>query len=63
MDETFKFRKNPLIPSDIESYSENSDNEDYINHEKLNHKIKVFDRYTMILQIFAKKANSKLARA
>jgi hypothetical protein len=48
MDETFKFRKNPLIPSDIESYSENSDNEDYINHEKLNHKIKVFDRYTKL---------------
>ena len=27
MDVTFKKRRNPLIPSDIESYSENSDNE------------------------------------
>lgn len=28
MDATFKKRKNPLIPSDVETYSENSDIED-----------------------------------
>ena len=27
MDATFKNRKNPLIPSDFESFSENSDND------------------------------------
>lgn len=28
MDATFKKRKNPLIPSDYESFTENSDNDE-----------------------------------
>ena len=62
MDATFKKRKNPLIPSDYESFTEHSDNEMEIENIE-DKKVKVFDRYLMILQIFANRANSKLAKA
>lgn len=42
MDATFKKRKNPLIPSDVESYSDQSDLEEIVDTQKT---IKVFDRY------------------
>lgn len=48
MDVTFKKRKKDLNLIDEESFTENSDNED-ITSLNQNNKVKVFDRFTLIL--------------
>ena len=61
MDATFRKKKNPLIPSDFESETDASDFEDAFQNQE--RQIKVFDRYQMILQIFARRSKSRLAKA
>ncbi|KAL4508015.1 hypothetical protein ABPG72_021388 [Tetrahymena utriculariae] len=59
-DEVF-FKKNPMMSSDTEAEGDEPiQTQDYDNSG--GKKIRVFDRFTMILQIFAKRAQTQIAR-
>lgn len=60
-DETF-FKHNPQMSSDTEAEGDEPINSGDNSQQSSDIKIRVFDRFSMILQIFAKRAQTQMAR-